>query len=367
MAGGFSGNSSSMERRRRLMSTEELAQSDLILSEFGVTLSAAVPELPSTTGSGQQMLGRLISRRLWKHTLIIVVLLAVLLVPALPLERISALFYGNPERQQATLRLVEGTAGILLLLSGQLSLLIFAVRSHSAIDFRGRYRAWSWLAVLLLLTAGVLITGISALLTDLVATLLEQIIGPLRAARHAVVLVPATAVTALVVSLIVADMRRCRASQLLFAVALLLAVTAFAGRTDRGAELVGTRQSAMLLLWASGLVFSSTLLHCRFVVHINNDPPVRVSRTKVVNNAATVPEPIEPASASASSLPKKSKAATEEIITPVAITPVAIAPDTAAKAEPIAERLPLPEASSSTPGESQDRRSRKKQKQRRAG
>ena len=353
-----------MERRRRLMSTEELAESDLILREFGVTIPAEGRELKPIAGSSQQMLGRLISRRLWKHTLIIVVVLVALLVPALPLESVRRLFSGNGGSPQAFQRLVDGMAGILLLLSGQLSILIFAVRSDSAIDFRGRYRAWSWLGVLLLLTAGVLITGISPLLTDFIATMLEQIVGPLQAARQAVILVPAMAVTAIVVSLITADMRRCRVSQLLFALALLLTVAAFAGRTDRGAELVNARQSGVLLLWASGLVFSSALLHCRFVVHINNDPPLTVCRGRVNKDTGSGSEQTE--SATAVSLPEKAKVKQEDTIKAV-VAAMEVTPDSPALSAAAVERLPLPAADSSAPIDGQDGRSRKKQKQRRAG
>ena len=185
MASVFDGTTPSAHRRRRLMSVEDVAAADSLLLEYGITVTAELPVLSDRGSRGNHLPGRLISKRLWKHLLIIIPLLLFMGVPlALQFGSYSSAADAPDAESQGTERLprvAEGIAGALLLLASQLSILIFLIRSDSTVDFRGRYRVWSWLGILLSASAVGLMTGSLADLPDLAAMVLEPLTGPLNA------------------------------------------------------------------------------------------------------------------------------------------------------------------------------------------
>jgi hypothetical protein len=286
MANGLAGSSSSLDRRRRLMSMDEIAASDGLLSEFGVVVGAESAVSCERLGDGDPILSRLISHRLWKHLLIIVPLMALLSWPAFAVvvpdfpagsrSTISENSFGSS--RMVSWRTAEGLSGTLVFVAGQLCLVIFQARSRSAVDFRGRYRAWNWLGALLVATGLLLTTDLTGAATSVVAGLLEPVTGPLQAARPALLIVPGLAVGAFVLTVIVPDMSRCRGSQLLLVCSVVLGTAAIAAQAGQLRSLVTDNARMLMLLYAAGSGFSSCLLHARYVIHVSNDPPVTASR-----------------------------------------------------------------------------------------
>lgn len=270
--GGFAGGNTTMERRRRLMSAEELAQSDAILGEYGIVLPA--PELASAPPnlSTDQLLHRLISVRIWKHISIILPLLALIAGLSVYAAAMPATTAADRSSIAVWHRGLENVSGVLCLLSGQLCVIISWVRSRSAIDFRGRYRIWGRFAVLLAGGGILMTTGVLPYLDDLLAMILQPLLGQITAAKPALVIVPTTAVAAVILFRVLFDMSRNRAGQGLLATATVLLVLAIASSLRTS----GAGPDSLLPVivpGAAGLLFSACLLHCRFVVHRNNDPP----------------------------------------------------------------------------------------------
>jgi hypothetical protein len=168
-----------------------------------------------------------------------------------------------------------------VLLSGQLALLIGMMRSRSEVDFRGRYRWWKWLAVSLLSLAIIQLTSTSAIVPALLVHLVGLVTGPIQAARHAVLLVPVTVWSVVLLARIVPDMHRCRPSQVFFVLACLTGCA-------KAATLLAHAQISFQQLTLDALTvlpafccFSGLLLHARFVTYICNDPPAeRISTSK---------------------------------------------------------------------------------------
>jgi hypothetical protein len=172
--------------------------------------------------------------------------------------------------------MLRGLAGLELFLAAQLCLLICWVRSASAVDFRGGYRTWRWMSILLLFTSLLLVTGTWLTLTDLIAGWLTPVIGLIDAARPTLLLVPFGGTTAFVLRSLIPDMGRCRPAQLLAIAAVVVAVWRTVSGL-RGNLTPAEEELATLELLTSGLVLSASDLYCRYVIHVNPNPPVVVS------------------------------------------------------------------------------------------
>jgi hypothetical protein len=376
MASVFEGTTPSAHRRRRLMSVEDVAAADSLLLEYGITVAAEVPAMSDLGSHGDHLPGRLISKRLWKHLLIIIPLLLFMGTPlalqsgwnGYPAEILAA----RPEASARMVRIAEGMAGALLLLASQLSILIFLIRSDSTVDFRGRYRVWSWLGILLSVAAGGLMTGSLSDLPDLAAMVLEPVTGPLNAARPALALVPLTALMIFIICRVLPDMGGYRPSQLMLALSAgLLSWLVLVG-TGRISGFQSDSQSAVLLMWTSGLLFSSCLLHARFVIHFSNDPPVIVDPEAVAGKPAVADQPVE-----AEKLAGVGTPAILEQLAPV--RKAAVVGKAEVSAEPAAENSNVSDAQTSDStdpgsrtesaksGKSERTRSSKKQNMRKAG
>src|SRR5579872_7370008 len=141
----FAGSRSLDERRRRRLATE---------SEEGLTEAppAPAPRRTSTAkspsksrGPGHFPLRKIVSSKLWKHS--IVGLCGLLLAGGLLVSGWAA--HVNPARlgpgfvwlfDLSAARFVRSYLSTAMLLSSQLALLIWWLRSQSLQDFKGRYR-----------------------------------------------------------------------------------------------------------------------------------------------------------------------------------------------------------------------------------
>lgn len=279
----YSGSTSSADRRRRLMATEMDAEfhepelSDLSAELLGSHSHQAFPML-----SRDRLIRRVISPRLWKHVTVAVFLTLSPVIYAMVIWSWNRnLQVPDSSLLMSRLSSLRGISGLKLFAAGQLCLLIAWVRSASPVDFKGRFRWWRWLALVLFAVSVVNLTDSSAWLTDLMALCLEPAFGSIESARPALLFIPVSACIALILRHVIPDMGRCRVSQSLLVVATgLLAVRSLIAAKWNAA---GTEfHLGTLELLISGIVLSAIQLHARFVIHINPNPPVAVEKRTTV-------------------------------------------------------------------------------------
>jgi len=275
----FSGSSSATDRRRRRLVTEIDPEIDVPDTAADAARHDSAGEFaPFPMLSRDRLIRRVISPRLWKHVTIAVVLtLTPIIYAVVTLPSLGTSPVVDPVLMASRLNALRGLSGLELFAAAQFCLVIAWVRSASAVDFRGGYRWWRWMAVGLFAASLMLLTGTTAWITDLMALGLEPVFGRIDAARPALILVPVGAWLALVLQRLIPDMGRCRSAQSLLVIStLLLAVRAFAGarRSSTAAEF----PLSILDLLYSALVLSAFQLHARFVIHVNPHPPLAVQR-----------------------------------------------------------------------------------------
>ncbi|MCA9010834.1 MAG: hypothetical protein KDB01_13880 [Planctomycetaceae bacterium] len=373
----FSGTANSAGRRRRRMATEVNADLDLTQCHDESHSRARVAEFaPFPMLSRDRLIRRVISPRLWKHIAAAFVLTltpiiyAVLTWPPADPSAVSA-----PAEILSRLQTLKGLSGLKFFVAAQLCLVIAWVRSASVVDFRGRYRWWRWMAVGLFSVSLTLLTNSGDALMHVAADSLEPVFGRLDAARPALIFVPGAACLALLLWQLIPDMGRCRASQMLLVLSVvLLTVRAFAETREFPA--VTDFHRSVLELLISGLMLSALQLHARFVIHINPNPPLAVQQastkfrmTNSVRATEALPDPQTAVPASAV------LETTESPEAPVSITDVSavaaeFAPEPALKSH---ETLhPLDDTAAKNPTASSGQpptkaKSGKKQKFRKAG
>ena len=277
----FSGSANATDRRRRLLATETDLEFDVPDTTDAAALyytnsSAAFPML-----SGDRLIRRVISPRLWKHVTVATVLtLAPIIYAVITMSAAEQLPVADQILMASRLDALRGFSGLQLFAAAQFCLVIAWVRSASAVDFRGRYRWWRWMAVGLFAASLMLLTGTSRWISDLIALGLEPMFGRIDAARPALILVPAGACLAFVLRRVIPDMGRCRlAKSLLVISTVLLVVRAFAGARQSSAAAVFHLSTLDLLI--SALVLSAFQLHARFVIHVNPHPPLAAQPKRV--------------------------------------------------------------------------------------
>ena len=268
------------DRRRRLMAHEGAIQDTELLREFGISVDAATPTDTPVDRIGERLIGRLISRRLWKHVSIVVLLLcmtggiAAWTATAEPGAGLTQQLHTTAQES------MPGVAALLLLLAGQLAVLTGWLRSHSSVDFHGRYRAWYWLGWYLFMLTALLVMRAPNMLMALLAAVVQPAAGNLNAARPALLLVPMLAFGAVICWRLIPDLGRNRVSQTLFILALIASILFIASLSTRFTGWLPTGLLHAMPLVAASLLFSACLLHCRFVAHINNDPPIPTAYSK---------------------------------------------------------------------------------------
>lgn len=275
----FSGSSNATDRRRRRLATEIEPEIDLPDTAAEAARHDSSGEFaPFPMLSRDRLIRRVISPRLWKHVTVAVVLtLAPIIYAVVTLRSLEQSSIADQVLMASRLNALRGLSGLKLFAAAQFCLVIAWVRSASAVDFRGVYRWWRWMAVGLFAASLVLLTDTTPWITDLMVLGLEPIFGRIDAARPALILVPVGAWLALVLQRLIPDMGRCRTAQSLLVIsAMLLAVRAFAGARQSSAAAEFPLSTLDLL--NSALVLSAFQLHARFVIHVNPNPPQAVQR-----------------------------------------------------------------------------------------
>lgn len=269
----------------------------------------ATPHQAFESLSRDRLMRRLLSNRLWKHVLLCLtfcgapaLLCLVLLLTthdqhSTSQHTTSQHTNGHHTNGQHTTSLqtpwlppgpLWALTGLELFTSAQLCLLIATVRSASCIDFHGSYRSWRWLSGFLCGLALLTLSHSASATTGTLAWILFPLTGPLQSARPALLIVPAASLLLVILRIVVPDMRHSRWAQgLLLCSALfsLFCVLLSTRLTDSHATLLSA-----LSLTTSGFLLSAVLLHTRFVVHVNPNPP-DASGSSAFKSAACAPQP----------------------------------------------------------------------------
>ena len=290
MGSRFAGAQDHADRRRRLIASDEPGNTTPLEAAFeqatAFDQSVSEPFAPEL-----DLVRHLIFPELWKHLVTLAVLLGGVI-------SIGYWAHSNPTDVNfghaviSPDRLVDASAGIMLLLAGQLALLTGWLRSRSEVDFQGRYRGWKWMAVASCVLAGILLTGTTTVVPLLLSNAIEYITGPLQAARPAILLLTCITGAMLILGRILPDMGRCLYSQSLLVVAVLSTVVRFMLMHGTTQASIGQSIFHDLTLLSSFATFAAMLLHCRFVAFVCNDPPQQF----IVQSKSELPEPatVEP-------------------------------------------------------------------------
>lgn len=369
MGNRFAGAADLAERRRRRLAG---ADEESVLVDAAPTFAPVgeVPDQSAAETSELSVVRRAISPRLWKH----LVVLGLSAVTAAFLFWFQDLRTTNGLREESAelSSVTRGLAGIFLLLSAELALLIGWIRAQSQVDYQGRYRWWKFFALGVGGFAGLLLTGTIGGVPELASVILRPLTGEIVAARNAVVFVPMVAFWAIVLSRVLPDMSRCFWSQGLMSLAALAVILRFmlvhgtAQATIQPAILNG------MILAASFTIFASMLLHCRFVTFVSNDPPVghqrRPAQAAAALSAGGGQHDAEAADGAAAS---KSAKATESIAQPDSRDKASTTEkaDTSASTGSRADKVAVAENTSApdkSTGGTRGRRNKNRQKRRKA-
>ena len=263
----------SLDRRRRRLTLDSASADPSLPAVNGLQYFPGEQTLdPFEPLTRDQLIRRLLSERLWKHWLIVGVLL---FVPLILLVLAFAGFLGGAQSGPAGRSLLGAASGLELFASGQLCILIASVRAASHIDFNGHYRCWRWLSVWFFGAAFFVLSDSADLTSWGLAELISLWLGPLQAARPALLIVPSAAFLAWVLKAVLPDMGRCRPAQLLLIAGVLVSAMCVVLQIRLGLSAGGMLSAAGML--ATGLLLSAMLLQSRSVIHVNPNPPMAVS------------------------------------------------------------------------------------------
>lgn len=263
-------NSGSLDRRRRRLTLESAGGEDVSAVSGGLLCFSGEQELdPFESLTKDRLIRRLLSDRLWKHWVIVGVLV---LLPLILLVLTLSGAFADAVAGPAGRSVVGAAAGLQLFAAGQLCILIASVRAASHVDFHGRYRCWRWLSVWFFGAAFFVLSDTADLTSGGLAELFSRWIGPLQAARPALIVVPCAGVLAWVLKAVLPDMGRCRPAQVLLLSGVLLSAVCVVLQIRLGAGAASALSGAGLL--STGLLLSAMLLQSRSVIHVNPNPPV---------------------------------------------------------------------------------------------
>lgn len=263
-------NSGSLDRRRRRLTLESAGADEETAVPAGLFYFSGEQDLdPFESLTKDRLIRRLLSDRLWKHWLIVGVLVVI---PVIVMVLAWSGAFGGVASGSAGRSVVGATAGLQLFAAGQLCLLIAAVRAASHVDFHGRYRCWRWLSVWFFAAAFFVLSDTADVTSSGLAELFARLIGPLQAARPALIVVPCAGILAWVLKAVLPDMGRCRPAQVLLLAGVLLSALCVVLQIRLGVAAGGVLSGAGLL--STGLLLSAMLLQTRSVIHVNPHPPV---------------------------------------------------------------------------------------------
>ena len=279
MSASFAGSRSVDERRRRRLAAD---------ADDAQRVSGNVPSEPVARSAGQSAgsrsasrfpLRKLISPRLWK--LWSVAALGSAAAAAILWASINYADYAdvlgpgfarlfNPGSGRA----VDCCLGLILMITGELALLIWWVRSRSPEDFAGSYRKWTWMA------AACFAAAIAAMTDGHLAaseTILWMASLDFANASRLSWMAPAFLCGAVILSSVRRDMRGCRSSVALLWLSSFawIAAGVFALRGPLPALSMEWNLGLCpaLVMFASLSLFTSLLLHARHVMYETADPP----------------------------------------------------------------------------------------------
>ena len=216
----------------------------------------------------------LISPRLWKHVSLCVFLACVWGVILYFGERTDRLASGM--RHIVGLeagKLAKFFSTVMLLAAGQLSFISLWYRSRSRKDFKGSYKVWLWSALGWLTLCACRATGVHWNLADAVIQGHHLEIWSI---QTMVWMVPAAVIVSALYRLLLREMRDCAASRWLMRLSVVAAIASAVSVIVE--PFVADAQLALLVrvgtttLWHL-LLAQAMLLHARYVIHFNNEPP----------------------------------------------------------------------------------------------
>ncbi len=257
-------------RRRRLATTGEGADAgDLDAGGVGI-LREKLGELPSASPW--------LPRQPWKRNSLLVLLwLGIALVATALLRPMPP----HPQIAPAVEHLTQGTRPILGIyadivlwtFAGQCAALVGWYRSHSQLDFQGRYRVWAWAAMVL--TAWGFFAGTS-LHTAIASVAAPQLRWPLWRAEVVVWLVPAVLAGLSVWWMADRDLQRHRLGVWLIRSAALVLMLAGLGElftADFGKMTWFEPAVTLCRLIGSGLLATGLWCQAWYVAYVSADPP----------------------------------------------------------------------------------------------
>lgn len=269
----FAGSKSSDDRRRRrLVVNSDDPGVDATTDEENLTGAGVTSELVASSAAAPWV--PVYEWRIWTYAALIVLGLTG---AAFALTMPTAF---RPELEPITNHLLQGERPVLAVLiqttfcflSAQLAILIGWYRVQCKLDFRGYYRVWPWVAVVLGLASVCSATDAHGLVGQIVERtgLIEW------RARTVAWLLPASLISLPLVILLDRDVRRSRSSLYTLRVTWLLAITGaclelFAWDLRDQPWLAPTR--TILPLFTTATLFVGLWFHARTVAYICPDPP----------------------------------------------------------------------------------------------
>lgn len=265
-------------RRRRLAVAGDGSDTDTAENEAARTtagLRSRLAELPSASPW--------LPRAPWKCISIVVGFWLILLTLG------GALFRASELPSPLAKLLVPLTTGpqpkllvygetVLWLLAAELAGLVGWYRSHSQLDFRGRYRLWGAVVVVLALASAMAGTGLHGLIAEQLAPMVPQL-----RYKPAILLWwgPALLVGVIAAGLVDRDIRRCRSALWLFRLAVTVHLAVAAGvLMDSELSCEAWYVPAMVAgRWlACGLLVTALWRQGLYVAYVCADPPERTVR-----------------------------------------------------------------------------------------
>lgn len=280
MTGRFAGSRVLDERRRRWLAKNAgphisvSSASNRSRSKSDASQSEASPD-PQLDRVGHYPLPRLVAPELWKIALLFLTIVAAVTALIVYGSRAQAGTSTLPAEVNALLDIsyssvLPWSLSLLLVLSGQLTLIIGWARSQSPSDFAGHYRIWKWVGGLCWAIALCLPTGAHVALS---ATLYHYWSVQFWQQVTLGWLLPTYVACLSLFWLVQRDMRRCWFSRSL----LFLAGGAALAHVAHQLQVFAAPHPLFASLTSAAAVaclFGSLLFHTRFVIYISADPPV---------------------------------------------------------------------------------------------